>query len=109
MKKDSSKLTKLVIAKLSLHGIRAWRQNTVGVWDPVRKIYRKHASQIKGVSDVIGYQRGSGRFVAVEIKTGKDRLSQEQRAFLIDVADAGGISIVANTYEQFINQLTELL
>ena len=48
----------------------------------------------KGISDIIGFQRETGRFLAVEIKNGKDKLSAEQKVFLEDVKNGGGIAMV---------------
>jgi len=52
----------------------------------------------KGGSDLIGWMPG-GRFAAVEIKVGRDKLSDEQAAFLAAVIKAGGIGGVVRTVE----------
>lgn len=44
----------------------------------------------KGASDLIGVHRG--RTVAVEMKAGKDRLTEDQRRLLQRWQEAGGIA-----------------
>lgn len=51
-----------------------------------------------GLSDIIGQLR-DGRFLAIEIKVKRDKLSPEQAAFLDQVNAAGGIAFVARSIE----------
>lgn len=71
----------------------------VGIFDPVRRAYRsnKDPYRRKGVSDLLGIYRG--RFMAIEVKVPKKYPSKDQKSFLQDVADAGGIAIVARSVE----------
>lgn len=74
----------------------------VGIFDPVRRRYRTNQDPYrrKGVSDLLGIWRG--RFIAIEVKTPKPKKtypSKDQKSFLQDVADAGGIAIVARSVE----------
>lgn len=91
-------LTQHALRILALKGYCVWRNNTVGIWDPTKKIYRKNSTK-KGVSDIIGFHRHTGRFCAIEIKAGKDRLSEEQAAFLELVKTSGGVSLVVRNSE----------
>ena len=123
-------LTKRIIIELNSRGYEAWRNNTMGVFDgkkaaglifknkhQIRKIgdvfeylkrcYRK-SHEKKGVSDVIGYHKKTGRFIAVEVKYGKDTLKPHQQYFIQQVSKAGGTGIVAKTFEQFLNDLEKL-
>lgn len=84
-------LTKAVVQMLTLEGCKAWRQNNCAVYDPTRDVFRA-GSATPGISDVLGYHRPTGRFVAVEIKTGADKLSPEQTSFLAEVRRAGGFA-----------------
>lgn len=73
----------------------------VGIYDPVRRCFRSNKDPFrrKGVSDLLGIWRG--RFMAIEVKTVKPKTypSKEQKSFLQDVADAGGIAIVARSVD----------
>jgi hypothetical protein len=85
---------------LRLPGCFAWRQNTAGVFDLARQLYRPAPK--RGVCDIIALYRG--RFVGIEVKTGKDRLRPEQKSFIASIERAGGSVIVASSYEQFIKE-----
>lgn len=54
-------------------------------------VYRRNVTA-KGVADVIACGPG-GRFVAVEVKVGQDRLRPDQTAFLAGVNNRNGVSI----------------
>ena len=86
-------LTNATLRVLTLNGFTAWRNNNIPTFDAKRNIYRANTTK-KGISDIIGFQRSTGRFLAVEIKNGKDKLSAEQKVFLEDVKNGGGIAMV---------------
>lgn len=96
-------LTKQALRVLSLSGFQVWRQNNGGVYDPVKKVFRRNSST-PGVSDIIGFHRKTGQFLAAEIKAGKDKLSPEQIQFLEDVKNAGGVALVIRTTDD-LNEL----
>lgn len=48
----------------------------------------------KGSSDLIGFDRDSGFFVAIECKTDKGVLTKEQQIFIDTVKKSGGFSCV---------------
>lgn len=75
------------IKELTWRGYTVWIQNNLAV----RK--RKFIGRL-GVSDVIGITK-DGRWVACEIKTLNDRLSNDQILFLNDVKKAGGEAYLA--------------
>lgn len=61
-----------------------------------------HAGLAVGSSDLIGIAGdGSGRFLAVEAKMPKGRVSDQQESFIEQVNRMGGIGIVAKTLEDF--------
>lgn len=92
-------LTKAVVQVLTMYGCKAWRQNNGAVYDPTREVFRA-GSATPGISDVLGYHRPTGRFVAVEIKTGSDKLSPEQTSFLAEVRRAGGFACEGRDLQQ---------
>ena len=134
---NANALTNTIIQWLNWNGFVVWRNNTMGVFDntsaaknilsmiklvlssgkipalsEIRKMlsrsYRK-SHERKGVSDIIGYQKKTGRFVAVEVKWGKDKLSTEQRQFLDQMIRAGGIGIEARDMEGFLSDIAKYL
>jgi penicillin-binding protein-related factor A (putative recombinase) len=57
----------------------------------------------KGVSDIIGIF--NGRFLAIEVKTKRGKLSEQQQAFIDKVNIEGGIAFVARSVSDVINHL----
>jgi hypothetical protein len=92
-KVSTNALTQQAIRVLSLCGFQVWRQNNGGVYDAKIGGYRRNSST-PGISDIIGFHKKTGRFIAVEIKTGKDKLSPYQERFLNDVVKSGAIGVV---------------
>ena len=61
---------------------------------------------MRGKSDIIG-MNPQGRFIAIEVKVGKDKLRDEQELFLENVVDHGGISVVVKTFDEFMIYFNE--
>ena len=74
--------------------------DSVGIFDPVKKIYRKRHSQyhIRGVADILGCARG--RFIAIEVKSRVGRQSPEQKAYGERLNASGGYYMVARSHEE---------
>ncbi len=89
-------------------GFFVWRQNNVGVYDAKRGVYRS-GSAMRGVSDVLGIHKGTGKFIAVEVKVGKDALSDYQIVFLKRVQEAGGVAITARNFVDFQAEIEAFL
>ena len=51
-----------------------------------------------GSSDILGILN-DGRFLAIEVKSAKGKLTESQKNFLANVNDAGGLGIVARSIE----------
>lgn len=98
IKTKTNSLTKYTLRILDLSGFYVWRQNNGGVYDPIKQVFRRNSST-PGISDILGFDKKTGKIIAVEIKTGKDVLSPYQERFLNDVSKAGGYSFVVNTFE----------
>ena len=109
MSSASNELTKAIIKVLNSAGFLTWRNNTAGVYDPIKKTFRKNAALKKGVSDILGVIPGSGRILAIEVKIGSDKLSPHQHLFLNDVRDRNGSAFVAKTFDGFLESLKEHL
>jgi len=97
-------LTQRILSFLLAQRCHAWRQNTTGLYDPVRRSYRLSAK--KGVPDILACCKG--QFLAVEIKTGSDRLSLEQEGFIRSTKITGGIALVVSSYNDFIQQISSV-
>lgn len=74
--------------------------NAAGIW------HFKHwggPMGTTGVPDIIGCHKG--RFIAIEVKAGKNAVSPAQKAFLEAITRAGGIGIVARSIDDVIDAL----
>lgn len=88
-----------ILSWLKSKRIFAWPCDSIGIFDPTKKIYRKRHSQyhLKGVSDILGIY--NGKFLAIEVKSKTGRLSPEQVWFLAEVKAKGGIAFMARSIE----------
>jgi len=108
-------LTKCIIDFLKLSGWQAERINNTGWQIDTRQTF----TDVTGRSRTIGsskWIKGTGTngtadisatikglSVKIEVKYGRDRQSDKQRAYQCQVQKAGGVYIVASTFEQFLN------
>jgi hypothetical protein len=92
------------LALLELLRIPAWRNNTGAVKTGKRFIrFGK-----KGSSDILGIiPDGTGRFLAVECKAGKNRPTIEQQAFIAGVNEAGGLGVVVYSADELHDELKQ--
>lgn len=75
---------------------RLWRNETAQAWvGPAGNARPILAGLCRGSSDIIGIHRGA--FVSIEVKTGKTRLTQQQKRFLEVIQELGGIAGVARS------------
>lgn len=101
-KVKANDLQKAIVTYLNLSGWVAWRQNNGAVYDKKIQGYRKNPQHKKGITDVLGFEKNSAIIAAIEVKVGKDKLSEYQILFLQQVANAGGVAIVARNFDQFM-------
>lgn len=87
-------------------GCVAYRVNNVGVYDEQKGVYRRGNTQ-KGISDVIACFRG--RMAAIEVKSGRDKLSRDQMVFKQEIERAGGLYFEARSTDGFLDWFTEIL
>jgi hypothetical protein len=100
---NANQLAAYAVKVFTRAGYVCWRQNNVAVCDKGQ--FRRFVG-LRGVSDVIGFHATKGRFLAVEIKVGRDRLSPEQEQFLNAVNRAGGVGIIvrhADDLKEYLN------
>lgn len=98
---SANDLTSAIITYLSLHGWMVWRQNNVAVYDKQIGQYRAFTG-MRGLPDIIGFNKKTGVFIAVEVKAGDDQLSPDQINFLHALNKSGGLGIVARSLDDVI-------
>lgn len=111
-----ARIQREIMLALSQNGCIVWRQNTGQAWQgrQIHKVQDQitlaqcrpvHFGLCKGSSDILGIQTKTGKFLAVEAKTAKGRVTQEQENFLLAVNRAGGIGFVARSAEDALKKL----
>lgn len=100
-----SALQHLIMLKVSELGHRVLRNN-VGVLQDKRGHYLRYGLGT-GSSDLIGWTN-KGRFLAIEVKTDKGRVTEEQENFLDQVNLSGGIGFVARSVQDVVDKLSNL-
>jgi len=106
MKNEANNLTKAVLNLINLSGFVAWRINSVGVFDPVKRIHRT-SNQAKGLPDIIGIV--NGRFIGIEIKIGADRQSEHQKDREAEINKAGGLYWIIKDFDTFHKLFKEII
>lgn len=105
--KTANTLTRAIVDYIRLTGNYADRINNMGVYDARRGTYRKGGTR-RGIADIMATKkiqhgdRTVGLTVAIEVKIGKDRLSEHQLAVKAEVERGGGVYLVAKDWDQFI-------
>lgn len=105
-KNDTNGLTKAVEKLLNMKGFNVWRNNNTAVYDSKIHRFRKMSTR-KGISDIIGHHKKTGRAIYVEIKTGSDKLSDDQRTFLIEALQNGCIAFECREIDDVIRRLKQ--
>lgn len=95
-----------ILSYLKARGVFCWKNETTGIWDPKRKVFRKKRSvhRMVGVADILGIYKG--RFLAIEVKSAKGRLTKDQKRFGEMVIEQGGIFLVARSIDDVNAGLT---
>lgn len=112
MPKKTSKTndtTRQILEFLRTQGVFAWRQNVMGI--PIRRagvITGYRSAGKSGVPDVCAICPPSGRYLGVEIKTGRDTLRDEQIGFHRSARGCGALVMVVSDFEDFRRQWEEL-
>lgn len=103
----ANQITRNIIRAVNMQpGCVAYRVNNVGVWDEAKQVYRKGNTE-KGLPDIVVIH--GGRFIAVEVKAGRDKLSREQLMRKFEIERAGGIYFEARSTDAFLKFFVELL
>jgi hypothetical protein len=88
-----------ILTWLMVKGVFCWKNVTGGYFDGKR--YRKQSSKfaINGVSDILGLFP-DGRFMAIEVKSEKGRVSPDQKHFIDLINSNGGFAFVAKSLDE---------
>ena len=99
---SANELTQQTIEYITLRGGMAWRNNTGAYKTETRFIRYGH----KGSGDVFALYRG--KFLSIEVKVGRDRLSPDQEDWMERVEACEGVAVVAHTLDDVIAALDRI-
>ena len=113
---EETKVQRLIMLHLSKEGHSVWRNETGRFWTgkPIHKdgqtVTLANAMMIPvglcvGSSDIVGIQKGTGRFFAIEVKTKKGRASKEQLNYIDHVQKMGGLAGIARSPQEALDIL----
>jgi hypothetical protein len=91
-------LTACVVKYIELMGGWASRVNSTGIYDKNLQRFRT-STQKRGIADVIATYKGLS--LQVEIKIGRDKMSEDQMKVQQQVQQAGGMYFVAHDFTEF--------
>jgi hypothetical protein len=96
-------LKRLVISDLKSRGHLAWGNNTMGVWDPRKKVFRKNQDRSAiGTADIVCCLKG-GLYLELEVKADRDKQSAAQEWHERDVCATGGMYFVIKEFRDYQN------
>ena len=95
-------ITAAILGYVAAHGFTAWAQPNRGEYNPTTQRWQPHPNARRGIPDILGFRRSDGRFLAIEVKAGRDQLRPEQIEFLNELKAAGGLAFVAFSYAGFV-------
>ena len=98
----ADEITAHILGYLRAKGFVAWAQDNRGRYNPKTGKWYPHPNNRVGVPDIIGYRKSDARFIGVEVKAGKDRLSDYQIDFLNELKEHGGLPFVAYDFAGFV-------
>jgi len=97
--KSEKEIQNEILEYLTKGGYLCWRNNNVGLYDVRLGTFRRKGKyQMLGVSDIFLIV-GDGRFVAIEVKSKKGKISEYQQNFIDLINQNGGIAFVARNIE----------
>src|SRR5882757_7430256 len=95
-------IQRTILDFLRWKGIFCWKNSTAGIYVKARNTYIP--SHAPGVADILGILDSrfgqSGRFLAIEVKALKGKVSPHQETFLKEINERGGLAFVARSLEE---------
>jgi hypothetical protein len=106
MKEPTEKeIQKTILDYLTLRSIFHYKHNNSGIYKPATGSYIP--SQSKGAPDIICIIEG--RYVGLEVKTPKGKLSEDQAEFHRQIIKAGGIVFTVRSLDEAIEAVEDAL
>ncbi len=120
---SANELTNAILAYFKFKGIVAARQASEGRYLQEKKVtnvigqtitvergrYIPRDKKAKGSGDITVTLPPYGRRLDIEVKYGKDRQSDVQKAFQTSLESMGGLYIIVKTWQDFYDQINKLI
>ncbi len=118
--KTANGLTQLVIRYIKFIGGQAERISTTGRPIDGTKVFQDAIGRTRMIGSVTWIpgsgRKGSadisatiaGRSVKIEVKIGRDRQSDNQKEYQAEIEQAGGIYLIATSFEQITNLIEQI-
>ena len=103
-------ILKSILDYLTAKKVFHWRQN-IGSFalTDAKGNNRYFRAGTKGMSDIIAIAPdGKGQIIAIEVKSTKGKISDDQELFLQKIQDNGGMAIVARQLEEVISMFRDM-
>ena len=98
VKRPESALQQDIMLAVSAAGHRLWRNNVGGWRDSDGRWVRTGLAV--GSADLIGIRADDGRFLSIEVKSARGRLSDDQRRWLEMIRAFGGVAAEVRSIEE---------
>lgn len=102
--KSANGLTKAIIQWITLNGGYAVRVSSAGRYLPGAKKFIPSTTK-KGTADIhatLNIGGSAGRHASIEVKIGKDKMSEAQERTKQEVERAGGLYFIAKDFDSFL-------
>jgi penicillin-binding protein-related factor A (putative recombinase) len=98
-------IEKQILLYLWARRIFSTKIDSTGIYDPKKQCFRSNKNEFKrkGVSDIIGIYKG--KFLSIEVKSEKGKLTEDQMKWFSDVKSNGGVAFVARSIEDVEREL----
>lgn len=107
--KQTDETTAKVLDFLFRRGIFAWRSNVAPI--PIHRngmVVGFRSGGKSGTPDITGILPRGGRFLGIEVKTGKDRLRPAQHGFHANARRMGAAILVVKDFDDFVEQFNRV-
>ena len=96
---SANSLTQAILSWLELNGCWATRVSSAGRYLPKEKKFIPSTTKLgcADIHSVIG-----GRHVSIEVKIGRDKMSEAQHKVKAAIEKAGGVWFVARSFDEFL-------
>jgi hypothetical protein len=99
-------IVRSILSFLDEIGLMVWQNDSVGVFDPTKKVFRKSNNKFKrnGVPDILGYLP-NGRGLAIEVKAPAGRPTPAQLKFITEATSTLAVAFISRSVWQTYSQL----